>query len=112
MALSGFMVLTQAFAAEVTDYDEMLTGQRREGAYYSTWGLIDQLINGTAMAVLPLLLLLGRSYTDPHGPLGVRIVGLIGGMLLLTGFVIFLRYPLRKRSSLADRSEAQENPVF
>jgi GPH family glycoside/pentoside/hexuronide:cation symporter len=112
MAVSGFMVLTQAFAAEITDYDETLTGQRREGAYYSTWGLIDQLINGTAMAMLPLLLLLGRSYTDPHGPLGVRIVGLIGGMLLLTGFVVFLHYPLRKRSSPADHPEERENPAF
>jgi len=96
MALSGVVILAPAFTAEVTDYDAALTGQRREGAYYSAWGLLDEVINGAALTVLPLLLLLGRSHTDLHGPLGVRLVGLVGGVLLLAGFLIFLRYPLRE----------------
>lgn len=112
IAMSGFIVLMQAFAAEVTDYDETLTGQRREGAYYSTWGLLDQLINGMAMALLPLLLLLGRSRTDPLGPLGVRMAGLIGGLLLLTAFLIFLRYPLRKQPDPATNPVHQGSPVL
>ena len=37
IAMSGITMLPQAFAAEITDYDEKLTGQRREGAYYSAW---------------------------------------------------------------------------
>jgi Na+/melibiose symporter-like transporter len=87
----------QAFAAEITDYDAAATGQRREGAYYAAWGLVDQVVNGAAAAVVPLLLLLGRSQSDPHGPLGVRLVGLVGGILLLAAFLIFLRYPLRQQ---------------
>jgi GPH family glycoside/pentoside/hexuronide:cation symporter len=97
-AMSGVMVLTQAFTAEITDYDAELTGQRREGAYYSAWGVLDQVINGTAAAMLPILLLLGRSRADVHGPLGVRLVGVLGGALLLVAFLVFLRYPLRNRS--------------
>jgi GPH family glycoside/pentoside/hexuronide:cation symporter len=97
VAISGFAVLQPAFVAEITDYDETLTGQRREGAYYATWGLFDQVVTGVASALLPLLLLLGRSRSDPHGPLGVRMVGIMGGALMFTAFLIFLRYPLRHR---------------
>lgn len=98
VALSGVIMLPRAFAAEITDYDESLTGQRREGAYFSAWSFLDQVINGIAGAILPLLLLLGRSRSDPFGPLGVRMVGPIGGVLLLIAFLIFLRYPLRENS--------------
>lgn len=92
-------MLPQAFAAEIVDYDEKLTGQRREGAYYSAWVLLGQLIGALAGATLPLLFLLGNSQTNVNGPLGVRLTGLIGGVLMLVAFVIFLRYPLKHLSS-------------
>ncbi len=98
IAMSPIMVLPQTFAAEITDYDAQMTGQRREGAYYSTWGFLGQVVNGVAAAALPLLLLLGRSHSDPGGPLGVRLTTLIAGLLFFVGFLIFLRYPLRNRS--------------
>ncbi len=99
VALSGVTMLPPAFGAEIADYDETLTGQRREGAYYATWGLLDQVINGVTAAALPILLLLGRSQSDPHGPLGVRMTGVVGGVLLLIAFLIFTQYPLRRRSA-------------
>jgi GPH family glycoside/pentoside/hexuronide:cation symporter len=101
VAMSGVTMLPQAFAAEITDYDEKLTGQRREGAYYSAWSLLGQLINGIAGAALPLLFLLGRSQTDANGALGVRLIGPISGTLMFVGLLIFLRYPLRKSSRVA-----------
>jgi len=97
VAMSGVMVLPPAFGAEITDHDADRTGQRREGTYYATWGMLDQLTNGVVTAAVPLLLLLGRSRSDPHGPLGVRMVGVIGGILMFIAFLIFLCYPLRHR---------------
>jgi hypothetical protein len=44
------------------------------------------------------MLLLGRSRLDPRGPLGVRVTGLAGGIMMLVAFIIFLRYPLRSRA--------------
>jgi GPH family glycoside/pentoside/hexuronide:cation symporter len=101
IAMSAVIMLPQAFAAEITDYDETVTGQRREGAYYSAWSLLDQVVNGLAGAFLPLLLLLGRSQTDVNGPLGVRLTGLIGGVLLFAAFLIFQRYPLKHFSRVS-----------
>ena len=96
IAMSGVNMLLPAFGAEITDYDEVLTGQRREGVYYASWGFLDQVVQGVAAAALPLILLLGRSRSDPNGPLGVRLVGLLSGLIMLTGFVVFLRYPLKR----------------
>lgn len=95
VAMSGVTMLPPAFGAEITDYDEVLTGQRREGTYYASWGFLDQVIQGVSVALLPLILLLGRSRSDPRGPLGVRLVGALGGLIMLIGFFVFLRYPLK-----------------
>ncbi len=92
-ALSAAQVLPSAIAAEITDWDERLSGQRREGMFYAFWGLLDQLASGLGLAIIPLFLLLGRSAGEPHGPLGVRLLGLAGGMALLLAFLIFRRYP-------------------
>ena len=104
IAMSGVTMLPQAFAAEITDYDETLTGQRREGAYYSAWSLLGQVISGVAALVLSLLFLLGRSQIDPNGPLGVRLTGLIGGVLMFVAFLLFFKYPLRHLSRPAGKS--------
>ena len=97
VAMSGVTMLPPALGAEIIDYDARLTGQRREGTYYAMWGLLDQVINGAAAAVLPLILLLGRSHSDPHGPLGVRMIGILGGAMLTVAFLVFRGYPLRHR---------------
>jgi GPH family glycoside/pentoside/hexuronide:cation symporter len=96
ITVTGVMVLSPVLAAELTDYDEQLTGPRREGAYYAAWGLLDNIVSGAASALIPLFLLLGRSASDPRGPLGVRAVVVLGGLLMLAAFVIFTRYPLRQ----------------
>ncbi|HEY89936.1 MAG TPA: MFS transporter [Thermoflexia bacterium] len=93
VAMSGVIMLPPAFGAEIADRDAELTGQRREGTYYAAWGLLDQIVNGAAAALLPLVFLLGRSRTAPHGPLGVRLIGVLGGGLMLIAFVIFQQYP-------------------
>lgn len=108
IAMSGVTMLPATFGAEITDYDAELTGRRREGIYYAAWGVIDQVCQGLTAAMLPLILLLGRSASDPRGPLGVRAVGLVGGGALLIAFLIFLRYPFRGASRLAHATAAGE----
>src|SRR5258706_13817705 len=71
-SLAGAQILASAMIAEITDHDEQLTGQRREGSFYSIWGLLNQVSSGLGLAIIPLVLLLGRSTSDPHGPVGVR----------------------------------------
>ena len=111
IVVSGAVVLSPVFAAEITDHDARLTGQRREGVYYATWGLLDHVVTGAALALLPLLLLLGRSHSDPHGPLGVRMVGVVGGALMFAAFLCFLRYPFRHLTPLSASSLLALSPA-
>jgi GPH family glycoside/pentoside/hexuronide:cation symporter len=93
VTLSGVVVLSPTFAAQITDYDSELTGQRREGVFYAAWGLLDNTVSGVATALVPIVLLLGRSRSSPHGPLGVRMMGVIAGIMMLIAFFVFQRYP-------------------
>jgi GPH family glycoside/pentoside/hexuronide:cation symporter len=88
-AIAGVVILTAAFAAEITDRDQT----RREGMYFASMKVIDQIFSGLASVLLPLLLSLGLSHTLPQGAIGVRLTGLVGGGLMLIGFLLFLRYP-------------------
>ncbi len=95
VVISGVVVLSSAFVAEITDYDYAQTGQRREGMYYAAMSVLDQIFSGIVSVLLPLILLLGRSHTLPQGAIGVRLTGVVGGLLMLIGFLVFLRYPHR-----------------
>jgi len=102
--ISGVVVLSSAFVAEITDFDFDDTGQHREGMYFAAIGVLEQIFNGVASVLLPLILLLGRSHTSPLGPLGVRLTGLVGGLLMMLAFFVFLRYPYRLAKTKTDRS--------
>jgi Na+/melibiose symporter and related transporters len=95
-SLAGTQILPNAIIAEIIDNDEQLTKQRREGSFYSVWGVLNQVSSGLATAIVPLFLLVGRSKFDPQGPLGVRLLGLFGGFLLLISFWGFHQYKPEK----------------
>ncbi len=107
ISFSALQVLPSAMTADITDEDARQTGQRREGSYYAAWGLADQFFSGTGAALLPLILILGRSQAV-NGALGVRMAGVAGGVLMLIGFIIFTRYPIAKLSA---GKESLEQPV-
>ncbi len=97
VAISGIVVLSNAFVAEITDGDETATGQHREGVYFAVMKVLDHLFSGVALLILPIILLLGRSSQAPLGPLGVRMIGVVAGVFMLIGFFVFSRYPNRQR---------------
>jgi glycoside/pentoside/hexuronide:cation symporter, GPH family len=97
-AISGVMVLSTAFVAEITDHDAaQTTAPPRAAMYYAVMKVLDQTFSGIASLLVPALLLLGRGQTDPHGPLGVRLAGLAAGMHMIVAVAIMWRYPLRHK---------------
>ncbi len=87
-AMVGGQILPLTIIADATDADERVTGQRREGSFYSAQGLFGQIASMGAAAVLPLLLSVGSGPTATVGPMGVRLTGLVSGLALLIACAI------------------------
>jgi glycoside/pentoside/hexuronide:cation symporter, GPH family len=91
-ALGGYLIIIYAMMGNVVDYDEMLTGRRREAIYYGTFSFAIGLGSSVGSLILPLLLS-WFGYTREN-PLGVRIAFLVMAVFVVVGFFIFQSYRL------------------
>ena len=89
--MAGVNLLPKAITADITDYDELLTGHRREGVFYATQNLFEKIGSSLSPLVLGAVFLLGRTAEDP---LGIRMVGPVAGLLAFLGFWLFRGYRL------------------
>ncbi len=87
------LVLVNAIAADVVDYDEERTGMRREGIYSGASSLIAKTAQGLGPAiVVGLLAWLGSSRGAPWG---ILMTGPVSGALIAMGMLIFRRTPIK-----------------
>jgi GPH family glycoside/pentoside/hexuronide:cation symporter len=84
--LAGVYLFPGPIIADFCDADSQTLGVRREGVFYSIPGIIDKLIEAFGPLLLGLILLLGHR---PDDLLGIRLVGPVAGLLVITGYVIF-----------------------
>jgi len=94
VAIAPVQTFPNALLADITDYDTVLTGQRREATFYATHETLQKIAGAAAPGLLVLLLLAGSTGDDP---LGIRLVGPVAGVLALAGYVVFRRYWLPDR---------------
>ncbi len=90
--LGGYFIIIYALMGNVVDYDEMLTGRRREAIYYGTFSFANGL--GISVGTLILPLLLERFGYTAQNPLGVRLAFWVIGAAALTGALLFRGYRL------------------
>jgi Na+/melibiose symporter-like transporter len=90
--LGGFMILVYAMMGDIADYDQMLTGKRREAMYYGVFGFSRKVGFALSTVVLPVLFSTFGNTKD-H-PLGIKLVWIVLGVVSLIGFVILLGYKL------------------
>jgi len=90
-SISTLFVVQRPIFADIVDHDEKLTGYRRESMYNGMEGLVTKfaaMIAGALPAVM--LKYLGDSIEHPWGML---IAGPLASILLIIGFIAFLKYP-------------------
>ncbi len=90
--LGGYLIVIYAMMGNVVDYDEMLTGRRREAIYYGTFSFAIGLGSSVGSLILPLLLE-WFGYTREN-PLGVRVAFLVMALFVIVGYFIFQSYRL------------------
>ncbi len=86
----GMFIAVLGVIADLTDYDELKTGRRREAVYYGIYGIVRK----TGWALCALILtgtfsLFGYSLDNPFG---VRVIWLICALSCLIGFLAFIPY--------------------
>ncbi len=92
--VASFLVLSHAIIADVIDYDETVTGFRREAIYYGVQGLLQKSGIGVSALIFTLMLhFFGRTEAEPFG---VMLAGPVAGTMAFIGFLVFLRYPFQK----------------
>jgi GPH family glycoside/pentoside/hexuronide:cation symporter len=92
LPLSGYLIMAYAMMGNVVDYDEMLTGRRREAIYYGNFSLATNAGSAVAAAVLPVML---KTFGDTQAnPLGIRLSFVLASVMALGAAVVFLGYKL------------------
>jgi glycoside/pentoside/hexuronide:cation symporter, GPH family len=92
--VSVFLVVPRTLLADVMDYDEKLTGFRREAMYNGMEGLIAKVSSGLAPWIMGTLFSIFGN--DAIRSKGIQLCPVAGCVLAMIACVAFLRYPLRK----------------
>ena len=89
--MAGINLLPRAITADITDYDHIRTGMRREGMFYATQNLFEKIGSSFSPLVLAIVLKLGDTAANP---LGLRMVGPVAGAVAFLGYWLFRGYRL------------------
>ncbi len=113
------IALPSSMQADVIDYDEMLSGQRREGQLYGLWALFRKLAAVSAGVSLPVLAAAGYQPNVEQGDevlFALRLLyALIPCLLSFAAALIALAYPIdratheRVLAELEARGQAQRS---
>ena len=111
IGLGAIQVLTWSMIPDTVEWDELQTGQRHEGMYYSLVTLGRKIASSIALPLVLLVLdLAGYQAAAPTQPasavLGIRIlIGPIPAVFLALGIILALFYPMNRERHAAVRAE-------
>ncbi|PIU61537.1 MAG: hypothetical protein COS84_11130 [Armatimonadetes bacterium CG07_land_8_20_14_0_80_40_9] len=98
---AGFLVLPNAIIADIIDYDEKLTGLRREGVYYGVQAFVIKV--GVSLATFVAGLIMGYFGKNVGHDLGIRLLGPTAAFFIFIALIVFQFYPLEeKRETTAE----------
>jgi GPH family glycoside/pentoside/hexuronide:cation symporter len=111
IGVSAVHVLTWAIIPDAVEVDELATGQRHEGIFYSLVSLFKKIASSIAIP-LTLLVLQWSGYVSnaavqkPSAILAIRVLmGPVPSILLLAGIAFAIFYPLSRAGHAKARQE-------
>lgn len=91
------LILPDSIISDITDYDEMVTGTRREAMHFASQGLLTRFASGIAVQIMGIILgVFGATYSVTeqfNGTLGLLLIGPVAAVCAIIGFIIFRYYP-------------------
>jgi len=113
IGFSGQWVFPWSMLPDVVEYDQKITGERREGIYYGMWALLQKFTNALGIFFSGLALswfgyIPNVAQTD-RALLGIRLFfSLIPAIALLISLPLLIRYPITKESHARLVAELKE----
>lgn len=90
--MGGMFAAVLGIIADLTDYDQLKSGQRREAIYYGIYGIVRK--TGWALCSLILAGVFSAFGYSAENPLGVRVIWLVCALSCLIGLLVFTPYKL------------------
>jgi len=90
--MGGMFAAVLGIIADLTDYDQLKSGQRREAIYYGIYGIVRK--TGWALCSLILAGVFSAFGYSTGNPLGVRVIWLVCALSCLIGLLFFTPYKL------------------
>jgi len=116
MGFSVQWVCPWSMMPDVVEYDELRTGERREGVYYGLWNFLTKLTSALGIATsgwaLKLFGYVPNVAQTPHALLGIRIFfALAPSIALLVSLPILIRYPITRQSHAELRAKLEQRTL-
>jgi Na+/melibiose symporter-like transporter len=102
LAAGGADMLGPSIQADVIDYDELMTGERKEGIYFAMWAFVQKAAAGGTVALVGFVLagvgFVPNAQQTPEALFAIRgLVGLLPAVLYTAGILAFLSFALDER---------------
>jgi Na+/melibiose symporter-like transporter len=119
IGLSANWVFAWSMLPDVIEYDEKMTGERREGIYYGLWAFLSKFTGALGIAVcgwaLALYGYVPNVEQTEHTLFGIRFFfAIVPAVVLIIGLPFLIWYPITRKShaalvqELADRKAAEK----
>lgn len=106
LAQGAMRILPHSIKADVIDLDELRTGERKEGAYFATWNLVQKTAGAVAIALTGVLLELSGIGAGADGR-GVRFEDLMLVCAVIPAVLMGLATLLLARFRFGEREHAR-----
>ncbi len=90
--IGGMFTAVLGVIADLTDYDELKSGRRREAIYYGIYGIVRK--TGWAFCSIILATVFSLFGYSAENPTGVRVIWLVCAFSCLIGLIAFIPYKL------------------
>ena len=106
LGFSGQWVFPWSMLPDVVEYDQAVTGERREGIYYGVWAFLGKLTNALGIAVtgwaLKLFGYVANVEQTSHALLGIRLFfGPVAAVVLIISLPLLIWYPITRQKHAA-----------
>ena len=103
--VSALLAIPNAMISDLAEYDAVTTGSKREGMYFGAQGLIQKINLGISTLILGYLF--ATFGKDIANPLGVKLSGVVVGVVCLIGTILYMLYPEKKVLAVVDKHRAK-----